>query len=163
MAQKIYTQQELTEAFRMAIEDRARWFYLLLKYAREEGADIESIARKAITEFGHLKGIAIGEMPDAASFAKALMTGHACQAFEMEAEMLDPRESVLKFRHCALVEAWKKLGCNEQELADLCKLARYGDYGMVEKSPALELDFKQLISEGQDCCELVIRQKEELY
>ncbi len=158
-ADKTYTQKELTEVFRLAIEDRAKWFYLLLKYAREEGADAESIAAKAITEFGHMKGVAIGSMPDAASFATALMKGHACQAFEMEAEKLEPSESIVKFGYCALVEAWKKLGCSEDEVADLCRLARNGDFGMVEKSPALELEFKQLISEGQDVCELRIRKK----
>ncbi|AOY74818.1 L-2-amino-thiazoline-4-carboxylic acid hydrolase [Clostridium formicaceticum] len=159
MCEGKYTQAELTDAFRAAIEDRAKWFYLLLKYAKEENADVDKIAEKAIREFGHMKGVAIGKADTAKDFAKALLTGHAREAFAMNPVKLEEEESVLQFSYCALVEAWKKLGCSDEEVAHLCKLARYGDYGMVEAFENLELDFNQLLSEGDACCELVIRKK----
>lgn len=159
MEEKKYTQQELTDAFRAAIEDRARWFYLLLKYIREEKADADKIAEKAITEFGVMKGKAIGEAKTARDFAGALLTGHARGAFAMDPVQLDDGESIIKFRHCALVEAWKKLGCTPEEVAKLCELACNGDYGMVSVFPHLSLEFRQLLSKGDECCELVITRK----
>ena len=156
MSEKKYTQQELTDAFRSAIEDRAKWFYLLSKYT-DEGFD--KIAEKAITEFGIAKGEAIGECKTPADFAKAILTGHPREAFAMEPVKIDEEESIIKFHHCALVEAWKKLGCSKEEVAHLCDLACYGDYGMVGVFPELNLEFKQLLSRCEDCCEMVITKK----
>ncbi|QUH25613.1 L-2-amino-thiazoline-4-carboxylic acid hydrolase [Serpentinicella alkaliphila] len=157
MSEKVYTQQELTDAFRAAIEDRAKWFYLLLKYAKLENADSDKIAEQAITEFGEMKGKAIGKADTAKDFANALLTGHARQAFEMDPVKLEENESVIKFRYCALVECWKKLGASPEEVAHLCKLARCGDYGMIKPFEHLGLEFKQLLSEGDSCCELIIK------
>ncbi|MCC5910488.1 MAG: L-2-amino-thiazoline-4-carboxylic acid hydrolase [Clostridiaceae bacterium] len=159
MSEKTYTQQQLTEAFRASIEDRAKWFYLLLKYAKEENADTDKIAEKAILEFGKMKGLAIGKADNAKEFVEALSTGHAREAFEMNTIKAEEEESVIQFSYCALVEAWKKLGCSDEEIAHLCKLARYGDHGMVGVFDGLELDFNQLLSEGDSCCELVVRKK----
>ena len=72
MSEKKYTQEELTEAFRSAIEDRAKWFYLLSKYT-EEGFD--EIAEKAITEFGKAKGKALGNCETAKDFANGILNG----------------------------------------------------------------------------------------
>lgn len=157
MSEKTYTQAEFTNAFRMAIEDRAKWFYLLLKHARELGYNAEEIARRAITEFGTMKGRAIGQAPTAREFAQAILSGPPKYAFEMEPVKLGEGESIIKFRYCPLVEAWKKLGCSQQEVAGLCRLARYGDYAMAGCFPHLSLEFRQLLAEGHDCCEMVIR------
>ena len=159
MTDKMYSEKEFIDAFRMAIEDRAKWFYLLLKYAREQGADVDEIARKAITEFGRLKGSKFGKAETALDFANAILTGPPRGAFAMEPVKLDENESVIRFRYCALVEAWRRMGCSPEEVAKLCELARYGDYGMVECFPNLTLEFKHLLSEGDDCCEMVISRK----
>lgn len=159
MSDKKYTQQEMTDAFRSAIEDRAKWFYLLIKYARKENADIDKIAEQAITEFGEIKGKAIGSPKHAKDFAKAILTGHAKEAFEMKSIKLEKNESVIKFNYCPLVEAWKKLGCSSEEVAKLCDLARCGDYGMVKGFEHLELEFNQLLSKGDSCCEMVITKR----
>ena len=156
MTEKNYTQQELTDAVRGAIEDRATWFYLLIKAAEKQGADVEKMAEEAITEFGRMKGNKMGAAKDPGEFVQKLSTGHANEAFAMEMVQGDENKGVLKFRYCALVEAWKKLGCSPVEVANLCKLARCGDYGVVSCSPGLKLDFPQLLSEGDQCCELVV-------
>ncbi len=156
MNEKTYTQQELTDAFRSAIEDRAKWFYLLSKHTPE---GFDDIAEKAITEFGIAKGEALGECKTPADFAKGILTGHANGAFAMEPVKIDEEESVIKFHHCALVEAWKKLGCSPEEIEHLCDLACYGDYGMVGVFPELQIEFKQLISRCESCCEMCITKK----
>jgi len=134
MCEKKFTQEELTAAFRRAIEDRAKWFYLLSKYT-EEGFD--EIAKQAITEFGVMKGKALGNCETALDFAKGILSGHPREAFAMEPVKLD-----------------------DDEIAHLCDLACYGDFGMVSVFPQLNLEFKQLLSRNEECCEMVITKKE---
>ena len=156
MCEKIFTQQELTDAFRAAIEDRAKWFCLLGKNTPE---GFDEIAYKAITEFGVEKGKALGECRDATDFAKGILTGHAREAFAMEAVKLEEGESIIKFHKCPLVDSWRKMGCTDEEVAHLCDLASYGDFGMVSVFPHLDLKFNQLIARKQECCEMVITKK----
>ena len=156
MSEKMYTQQELTDAFRAAIEDRATWFYLLLKAGKAQGADVDKIAEEAITAFGRMKGEKMGPANDPGDFVLKLSTGHANKAFEMERVQHDENKGILKFRYCALVESWKKLGAGPEEISWLCKLARCGDHGVVSVTPGLKLEFPNLLSEGDDYCELVV-------
>jgi hypothetical protein len=74
----------------------------------------------------------------------------------MEVVESNDNKGVLKFSYCALVELWKKIGCAPEEIARLCRLARYGDHGRVSAFPGLKLEFPNLLSEGDDYCELVI-------
>jgi len=157
MCEKKYTQEELTNAFRSAIEDRAKWFYLLSKYTPE---GFDEIAEKAITEFGVAKGKALGECKTAKDFANGILSGHPREAFAMEPVKLDEDESVIRFHYCALVEAWKKLGCSPEEIKHLCDLACFGDMGMISVFPQLDLEFKKLISRGDEVCEMVITKKD---
>jgi len=150
---------EVTKAFRTAIEDRATWFYLLLKAAEELGADAEKIAEKAITKFGRDKGKKLGEVKTPGEFVDALGCGYAEEAFAMEKVEKGDERGVLRFHYCALVEAWKKLGCSPEEISKLCRLARYGDYGIASNFPHLQLEFTKLIANGDDVCELVVTKK----
>ncbi len=154
--EKKYTQQELTDAFRSAIEDRAKWFYLLSKYTKE---GFDEVAEQAITEFGIAKGKALGDCKTAKDFANGILSGHPNKAFDMEPVKLDDDKCVIKFHHCPLVEAWKKLGCSKEEVEHLCDLACYGDYGMVSIFENLSLEWKQLLSKGAKCCEMCISRK----
>lgn len=147
---------EVTKAFRTAIEDRAAWFYLLLKAAKEEGADPEKVAYKAISAFGKAKGAAFGEIKGADEFIDKLSEGYGRAAFDMETVLHTPEKAALHFHHCALVEAWKKLGLSKDEISELCRLACYGDLGVVSNFPDLKLEFPKLIAKGDDYCELLV-------
>jgi hypothetical protein len=163
MGEMMYTQKEFTEAFRSAIEDRATWFYLLLNAAEELGGDADKIAEIAITKFGVMKGHkmeeALGQVKDAGDFVMKLSEGPACAAFAMERVRHDEEKGELKFRYCALVESWKKLGCTPKEIERLCKLASYGDFGVISCFPELKLEFPQLLAKGDDCCHMVVTPK----
>jgi len=93
----------VTDAVRGAIEDRATWFYLLIKATEKQGTDVEKMADEAITEFGRMKGRKMGDAKDPGEFVKKLSTGHANEAFAMEMVESDENKGVLKFRYCALV------------------------------------------------------------
>ncbi len=148
--------KEEIKAYRTAIEDRAAWFYLLLKAAEEQGADPERLAESAITRYGVQKGKALGEIKDAAEFAQALAKGYGCGAFQMKVVEKSPEKSVLQFSYCPLVEAWRKMDLPPEEISRLCRLARFGDLGMISNFPELSLEFGRLLAEGEECCELVI-------
>jgi len=147
---------EVTKAFRTAIQDRAVWFYLLLKAAKEEGANPEKVADRAITAFGKAKGATFGNIDGADQFIDKLSEGYGRAAFDMEIVEHTPEKSSLHFHHCALVEAWKKIGCTQEEISELCRLASFGDLGVVSNFPNLKLEFPKLIANGDGYCELLV-------
>lgn len=156
LEEKIYTQNEMTEAVRAAIVDRATWFYLLLKASEKQGANSGDIAKEAITEFGKMKGKKFGDIKTPGEFINKISEGQGCYAFAMGDKVIGEDKGEIKFRYCALVEAWKNLGCSPEEIKELCKLASYGDFGIVSCFPELNLEFKELLSHGESCCHMVI-------
>ncbi len=147
--------QELTSAVRDCIKDRATWFYLLLQAAKEQGADQAKIAESAIFKFGQGKGAKIGTVTNPRQFFDGIATKNASLAFAMEEIQVAEDQGVYRFHHCALCDAWRELGCNQEEINQLCKLAMQGDYGVVSAFP-LKLEFNCTIADGSDYCEMVI-------
>lgn len=148
---------EVTKAYRAGIADRATWFYLLLKAAGEMGVDTDVMAEKAIRQFGVEKGKRLGEVKNAADFADVLQKGYGCSAFAMETIKKSETASTLRFHHCELVNTWRDRGLPPEDIARLCRLARFGDLGMVSNFPGLALSFPKIIAEGDDYCELAVR------
>ena len=155
-----YTKEEVTEILSKAIEDRAKWFALVVKNAKEKGYDMKDVAEKSIWDFGVDKGNAGGpDCKTADEFLNVVHSGPAVGAFQMDIIKEDPDESVIEFNACPLVDSWKKLGCSDDEIAQLCDYASCGDYGMISVSPDLNLEFPELISKGGKCCRMVITKK----
>jgi hypothetical protein len=150
---------ETTKAYRAGIADRATWFYLLLKTAAEMGADADKLAELAIWQFGVEKGKRLGEINDAAGFVKALQNGYGCGAFAMEEVSCAAEQATLRFHHCELVETWRNRGLSPDEVSRLCRLARFGDLGMVSNFPNLALEFPKIIADGDDYCQLDVTVK----
>lgn len=99
MEEKLYTQSELTEAVRAAIQDRATWFYLLLKAGEKQGVDTERMAYDAITEFGKMKGKKMADAKNAGELVNKISEGPGFHAFAMERvkseETVGDRKSVV--------------------------------------------------------------------
>lgn len=153
------TTQELTEAIRLAIQDRATWFYLLINEFKAAGYDTDEPVKKAIFKFGQMKGRKIGTAETPKEFFDGIATPNAGLAFDMEDAGVGEEQGAYRFHHCALVEAWKNLGASKEEIEHLCELASCGDYGVVSCFPNLELKFNELISKGDAFCELVVTKK----
>jgi len=160
MSEACVTQAELTEAVRLAIQDRATWFYLLIKEFQAAGYETDAPVRKAIFKFGQLKGRKIGRAGTPREFFDGIATPVAAQAFAMEDKGAGAEQGVYRFHHCALVEAWRKLGATPEEVAHLCELAACGDHGVVSCFPDLELKFNELIAKGDAYCELEVTRKQ---
>lgn len=152
-------EEELTNAIRLAIQDRAVWFYLLYNGMKENGCNAVAVAEKAIFKFGQMKGQKIGAAATPKEFFDGIATKNAALAFAMEPREVEEEKGIYRFHHCALVEAWKKLGCTPEEVKHLCDLASCGDQGVVSCFPALELKFNSLIAAGDAYCELEITKK----
>ena len=153
------SEKELTQAIRLAIQDRATWFYLLYKGMQEAGCDADKVAEKAIFKFGRMKGKKIGTAATPQEFFDGIATKNAALAFAMEPGEVKEDKGVYRFHHCALVEAWKNLGCTPEEVKHLCHLASFGDFGVISCFPKLELKFNSLIAAGDSCCELQVTKK----
>ena len=147
--------QELTDAIRASIKDRALWFYLLLKEAKEQGGDSDEIAKKAIFKYGQIKGQRMGDCQSPRDFFNGIVTKNSSLAFAMEEVSVSADEGVYRFHACALCEAWRELGCNQEEIGHLCKLAMEGDFGLVSSFP-LDLKFNSTIGDGAKYCEMVV-------
>ncbi len=162
MMKEQYSKEEVVEILRNAIEDRAKWFYLVLKYAKELGVDqktIDQMAEKAIWDFGVGKGQKMGVCSKANDLMNKIYDGPVIGAFEMEKIEEGEEQSILEFSYCALVEVWKKLGCSDDEIAQLCDYASCGDFGLASISPELDLSFNELLSKGGNCCRMIIKKK----
>ena len=146
---------ELTDAIRAAIKDRALWFYLLLEAAREDGGNSDEIAKKAIFKYGKIKGARIGDCQSPRDFFNGIVTKNSSLAFAMEEVSVTADEGIYRFHACALCEAWRELGCNQEEIGHLCKLAMEGDFGLVSSFP-LDLKFNSTIGDGAKFCEMVV-------
>ncbi len=157
---KTFTQAEMTEAIRMAIQDRATWFYLLINEFKAAGYETDEPVKKAIFKFGQLKGKKIGAAASPKAFFDGIGTPVSRMAFEMEDAGVADQQGAYRFHHCALVEAWKNLGASREEVAHLCELASCGDFGVISCSPGLELKFNDLIAKGDAYCELVVTRKQ---
>lgn len=150
--------QELTDAIRASIQHRATWFYLLLKAAKEHGADSDAIAKEAIFKAGQLSGAKIGMCKTPREFFNGLATKNVSLAFAMEEIGVDENQGIYRFHRCALCDAWRELGCTQDEINHLCKLAMEGDYGIMSAYP-LDLKFNCTIGDGSDYCEMVVTKK----
>lgn len=150
--------QELTEGIRGAIKARATWFYLLLQAMKEENVDFDGIARKAIFKAGQLNNVKMGMCNTPREFFDALATKNTSLAFDMEEIKVDEQQGVYRFHKCALCDAWKELGCSQEEIDHLCKIATEGDYGIMSAYP-LDMKFNCTIGDGSKYCEMVVTQK----
>lgn len=150
--------QELTEAIRGCIKDRATWFYLLLKEAKKLSVDADEAGKKAIFKYGQLKGAKTGILKTPREFFDWLAAKNTRLAFAMEEINVEDDKGMYRFHKCALCDAWRELGCTPQEVKLLCEIASEGDYGLVSSYP-LELKFNCTIADGSDYCEMVVTKK----
>lgn len=147
------------EKVRAAVKDRATWFALLYKRFKEALPEdqAEELARKAIYEFGRLKA-----RKDPKNFSpKAWIEKHVSKGsymvFDSDVEV-NEAGAVQKMKYCALVEAWKELGCTKKEIELFCDIAMEGDRGRAD-AHGVRMELEERIAKGNDFCKLVLFNK----
>lgn len=146
------------EGLRLGIADRAIWFHLILEAAEKQEADIDKISEEGLITFGERAARSYGVLKKPADFAYAMGQGLGKEAFSCEIIKAEDDLAVMQLNYCPLVEAWKAYGLSKERIQRLCRLTQYGDHGRLKNSP-LKLEFKSLICDGDDCCEIHITKK----
>jgi hypothetical protein len=149
-------EKEIIDKVRAAIKDRAIWFALL--YRNFRGAfpekEVEQLARKAIFEFGRMKA-----KNDPADFSpRAWVEKHVSKGsslvFDSDVEV-NEKGAVQRMKFCALVEAWKEMGCTPQEIDLFCDIAMEGDRGRAD-AHGVRMELEERIGRGDKFCNLKI-------
>ena len=146
----------LIVAVRGQLEQRAQWLYLLTDEAKKKGLQPSEFAPAAITRCGSCQGkglVAKGKTKSLKGLKKTLFTKGAQWIFEMDVVKSTDEELSLDFHYCPLVEGWKKMGCSDEEIAELCDIAMCGDHAIGREYDAV-LDLPKCIAKGDEICAL---------
>lgn len=143
---------------RDGIEHRATWFYYMLKEAQKRGLDYD-FARDAIKGCGCFHGEhKYTKTDDIKAFAPEFISDNVRNIFEMETTVTDQALDI-EFHYCPLVEAWRKLTDDEEEIAMLCDIAMDGDRGIASTFPEFTFELGKTIAKGDPVCEVCFRKK----
>ncbi|MBC9786346.1 L-2-amino-thiazoline-4-carboxylic acid hydrolase [Heliobacterium chlorum] len=148
------------DTLRQAFQDRASWYYLLLKEAAARGYDAEAIAKSAIYAFGVDKGKKMESTDDLNRFLEQFANPVVRSVFDMRVAELTDSQLVVEFHRCPLVDAWKERhGCTVEETDKLCDWAVQGDHGLMANFPGIEFSPEKRIGAGETYCRMVFRKK----
>jgi hypothetical protein len=149
-------QKEMIDKVRAAIKDRATWFALLYRSFKEAFPEdeVQRLSRKAIYEFGRLKA-----KKDPPGFSPELWVRRHVEkgsalVFDSDVEVND-EGAVQQMKFCALVEAWKELGCSKEEIDLFCDIAMEGDRGRAD-AHGVSMELEERIGRGDPYCRLKV-------
>lgn len=142
---------------RAAIEHRATWMALIFEEFRKAGIDPEPFFRRAIRKCGNIHGENFRKQckdPDnCKDFSDVFLIDLGRKTFEMDVHTVTEKQVPVDFHYCALLNAWRKLGLDEDTCALLCDIAMDGDRGIAE-AMGLKFDLTDTIAKGCDTCKL---------
>ncbi len=145
---------------RSCIEHRATWMALTYAEMEKAGLDAEKITRAAVRKCGNIHGLRFREQcknpEDLKDFNSVFLTENGVKNFEMTVYGVDHDNLKAEFHYCALVNAWKKLGLDDEKIALFCDIAMDGDRGIAE-SMGVTLDLTDTIAKGCKTCKLHFR------
>ena len=148
---------EVIEVNRTQIEHRATWMGLIYDEMKKAGIDGETIIRKAIRRTGRIRGENLRKKsPDPQNceeFRKVFFSDLGMKTFNMDNINADKDNAKVDFHYCALVNAWQKLGFDDETCSLLCDMAMEGDRGIAE-AMGLKLTLPETIAQGCAACKL---------
>lgn len=142
---------------RAAIKDRALYLALLLRSFSKSipSAQVEASARKAIFEYGLIKGKRDNQPMTPETWVDSHVSKGSAAVFK--SSIIKAEETCeQRMTFCPLVEAWKELGCSEKEIDLLCDIAMEGDRGRAAFH-AIPLEITQRLAKGDPYCCLVLQ------
>ena len=148
---------EIIDVNRAQIEHRATWMGLIYDEMKKAGLDAEGIIRRAIKRCGLMHGENFkkkcADPKNCEDFRKAFLGDLGVKTFNMDSISADRDNVKTKFHYCALVNAWQKLGFDDDTCALLCDMAMDGDRGIAQ-AMGLTLDLGKTIAQGCVDCSL---------
>lgn len=155
---KKYIGDYSVDAVRAAYENRARWYYFLVKEGLEQGLPLQ-FARDAMREAGHHLGKGrFAHVTTPQEFADEFMTHSVQTVNEGVAAKITDTEFVAEVHYCPLVNAWKQLTDDEEFMAEICDVCMDMDRGTAE-ALGWEMDLLGTIAGGCDRCTMCFKKK----
>ncbi len=149
--------EETIKRIKEAIKDRATWFALMYKSFSKvlPPKDVERLAREAIYQFGNLKGKKDGGKISPDEWVEKHMAKGSGEVFQSKiSKERDYSEQRMTF--CPLVEAWKELGCSDEEIDLFCDIAMEGDRGRAEYH-GIPWEIPKRLGKGDPFCHLILK------
>ncbi len=150
-------QEETVSRIREAIKDRATWFALLYRSFSKvlSAKEVEQAARKAIYEYGQLKGKRDGKKVSPDEWVEKHMSKGSGEVFKSKiSKEKDHSEQRMTF--CPLIEAWKEMGCSNREIDLFCDIAMEGDRGRADYH-GIAFEIRERLGKGDSFCRLLLR------
>jgi hypothetical protein len=149
----------VVDKVRRAIKDRA--LYLALLYRSFSQAlppdQVERLAREAIYEYGWIKGQGdAGKITPEEWVDKHVSKGSGAVFESRIVEEKDRCEQQMTY--CPLVEAWRELGCSQEEIDLFCDIAMEVDRGRADYH-GIPWEISERIGKGDSFCRLVLKKK----
>ena len=151
-----YTYEEVRPLVEAALEDRARNLAFFYKVMPKELFDL--YAKKALYAYGAWKatgmGKGAGSEGNPAGLAQFLCSCNGvANTLAVGNRIVEQTEDTATVRmegKCALVQGWENMGLTPEEVAYMCEIASYGDFGHSE---ALNLNGEWLCTSAQPGCD----------
>ena len=150
--------EETIKRVREAIKDRATWFALLYKSFSKvlPPKEVEQASREAIYEYGRSKGKKDGKKISPEEWVEKHMSKGSGEVFESKIfKETDYSEQRMTF--CPLIEAWKELGCSDEEIDLFCDIAMEGDRGRADYH-GIPWEIPNRLGKGDSFCRLLLKQ-----
>lgn len=150
---------QVVEKVREAIKDRALYLALLYRsFSKALPPDqVEKLAREAIYEYGRLKG-----QKDAGQISPEQWVDHHISkgsgAVFKSRIVKEQDHCEQQMTYCPLLEAWKELGCSQEEIDLLCDIAMEVDRGRADYH-SISLEIPERMGRGDPSCRLVLRRR----
>jgi len=144
---------------REAIKDRALYLALLYRsFSRALPPDqVEKLAKEAIYEYGRLKGQKDGGQITPEEWVDHHISKGSGAVFA--SRIVKARDHCeQQMTCCPLLEAWKELGCSQEEIDLLCDIAMEVDRGRADHHGIL-LEIPERMGRGDSLCRLVLRKR----
>ena len=145
------------EKIKAAMKDRALYLaFLYRSFSKALPAEqAQALARQAIYEYGRLKGKMDGGKISAEDWVDRHMASGVAALFDSEvAKGEDGCEQTMEY--CALLEAWKELGCSPEEMDLLCDIAMEVDRGRADYH-GIPWEIPERMGKGDRRCRLVLK------
>jgi hypothetical protein len=149
----------VVEKVRGAIRDRA--LYLALLYRSFSQAlppdQVERLAREAIYEYGRIKGQSDAGRTTPEEWVDKHISKGSGAVFESRiVKGEDCCEQQMTY--CPLLEAWKELGCSQEEIDLFCDIAMEVDRGRADYH-GIPWEIPERMGKGDSSCRLVLKKK----
>lgn len=148
------SREEFFKAVEGAIKDRALIFYFTYKTLKETHPEIDAdkVMASASHQYGLYKSKFLGEIKDAADGMLKQTSKTGMIAFDQQITSLSPDYAEKHIHNCPLINAFKEVGCSDEEIKKLCtELLMPGDYGMLENCQNVKLTFPKNLAEDDVC------------